>query len=153
MPVGKLSGRRCLALLTDMSQPLGRAVGNALEVEEVLQLLQNQDADSENGLQVDARGHSANDLVEVTLALGAEMLLMAGAAKDRDAGRLLLREKLLSGAGYAKFAEMVWLSSSSFPLFHSSAGAGPGRRSRQTDGQGAPRDAVRRGGFGNRFVD
>jgi pyrimidine-nucleoside phosphorylase len=104
--VGRLSGRRCLALLTDMSQPLGRAVGNALEVAEVIQLLQIGKTESEKHL-LDAAGHSSNDLLEVTFALGAEMLQMSGAARDAASGRLLLREKLLSGAGFAKFAEMA----------------------------------------------
>jgi pyrimidine-nucleoside phosphorylase len=93
--VGKLAGRRTVALLTDMSQPLGRAVGNALEVTESIEILQNKLADS------------ANDLREVTLALGVEMLLMAGAATDSAGALRLLEEKLADGSAYKMFSEMV----------------------------------------------
>ena len=91
--VGRLMGRRMVALLTDMSQPLGRAVGNALEVEETIAILRGQSSEP--------------DLLEVTLALGREMLLMAGAAADAEAADRLLRERLASGAAWAKFQEMV----------------------------------------------
>ncbi len=91
--VGRLMGRKMVALLTDMNQPLGRAVGNALEVDEVVAILRNAATEP--------------DLMQVTLALGSEMLVMAGAAADAASAEKLLREKLASGAAYSKFEEMV----------------------------------------------
>lgn len=73
--VGRAAGIRVAALLTDMDHPLGRGLGNALEVVEVLRALD---------------GDCPGDLREVTLALGAEMLLLAGVATDLDAAHATL---------------------------------------------------------------
>ncbi|HEX9307028.1 MAG TPA: thymidine phosphorylase, partial [Anaeromyxobacter sp.] len=70
--IGRAAGKRVAALLTDMSQPLGRAVGNALEVLEAVDLL---------------RGGGPPDLREVTVALGAEMLRLGGGAADGPSAR------------------------------------------------------------------
>ncbi|MCX7887311.1 MAG: thymidine phosphorylase [Verrucomicrobiae bacterium] len=91
--VGKRFGKKTVALLTDMNQPLGRCVGNALEVREAMSVL--------------AGDRTAADLVEVTVALAAEMLLMAGVAKDVAAAREMLQKKLVSGEALRKFQEMV----------------------------------------------
>jgi len=72
---GRQAGIRMTALLTDMDHPLGLALGNALEVAEVLAALD---------------GDCPDDLREVTLALGVEMLLLAGETADADAARGLL---------------------------------------------------------------
>src|SRR5690606_14744591 len=74
--VGQKAGIRMAALLTDMDHPLGFAIGNALEVAEVLAALD---------------GNCPDDLREVTLALGAEMLLLAGRATDPAAARATLQ--------------------------------------------------------------
>jgi pyrimidine-nucleoside phosphorylase len=66
--VGTRAGKRVVALITDMSSPLGNTVGNALETREALELL---------------RGHAPSDLMACTLALGQEMLLLARLAKNR----------------------------------------------------------------------
>jgi pyrimidine-nucleoside phosphorylase len=73
--VGRAAGIKMAALVTDMDHPLGLALGNALEVQEVLQALD---------------GPCPEDLREVTLALGVEMLLLAGVAADADAARSTL---------------------------------------------------------------
>ncbi|MBL8754977.1 MAG: thymidine phosphorylase [Planctomycetes bacterium] len=73
--VGRAAGIRMAALLTDMDHPLGRAIGNSLEVVEVLHALD---------------GGCPDDLREVTLALGVEMLLLAGVASDAEAARQTL---------------------------------------------------------------
>jgi pyrimidine-nucleoside phosphorylase len=91
--VGKRYGKKVRALQTDMNQPLGRKIGNALEVRECIEIM--------NG---SAR---ADDLLEVTLALSAEMLLMAGAAKNVAAAREILQKKLANGEALHKFAEMI----------------------------------------------
>ncbi|MCK5945559.1 MAG: thymidine phosphorylase, partial [Planctomycetes bacterium] len=72
---GRAAGIAMTALLTDMDHPLGLAIGNTLEVVEVLQALD---------------GNCPDDLREVTLALGAEMLLLAGVGDDREAAEAIL---------------------------------------------------------------
>ena len=74
--VGRAAGIRMAALLTDMDHPLGLAIGNALEVAEVLAALEGQCPD---------------DLREVTLQLGVEMLLLAGVGGDADTARATLQ--------------------------------------------------------------
>ncbi len=90
--IGNSTGRRFAALVTDMNQPLGRYVGNALEVEEAIDILSNR---------------CEGDLKTVSLALGAQILRLAGAAKDAKEGLRMLLDKLESGEGLAKLAEMV----------------------------------------------
>lgn len=90
--IGKRAGRKMAALVTDMSQPLGYMVGNALEVREAIETL---------------KGHGPPDLIELCLSLGAELLLMAGEAKDIKAAKGLLMRKLRSGEALKKFAEMI----------------------------------------------
>ena len=93
--VGKAMGKRISALITDMNQPLGRAAGNALEIKESLACLRGERLDE--------------DLMEVTLALTAEMLYLAGAVADPADARPRLVELLQSGAAFAKFKEMAAL--------------------------------------------
>ena len=78
---------------TDMNQRLGQRVGNALEVRECIELMNGSVA--------------ADDLLEVTLALSAEMLLMANVAKSVADARQMLQKKLASGEALRKFSEMV----------------------------------------------
>ncbi|MGH9173175.1 MAG: thymidine phosphorylase, partial [Vicinamibacterales bacterium] len=80
--IGESHGCPVVALFTAMDRPLGRACGNALEVEEAIAAL---------------RGEGPADLVEVTLALSVEMLLLAGVAKERERGLDELRKALVSG--------------------------------------------------------
>jgi thymidine phosphorylase len=80
------------AVLTAMDQPLGRTVGNALEVVESIEFL---------------HGSGPADVEEVTLALGEQMLLLAGVAADAGEARSRLKESIASGAAWAKFREMV----------------------------------------------
>ena len=90
--IGNMTGRRFSALVTDMDQPLGLNVGNALEVEEAIDVLS---------------GRVTGDLLEVSLALGVHMLLGAGIAASVDQAKDMLREALHSGAGLRKFAEFI----------------------------------------------
>ena len=91
--VGKRYGKKVCALQTDMNQPLGQQIGNALEVRECIDLM--------NG------STHADDLLEVTLALSTEMLLMAGVAKNVADARQMLQKKLASGEALRRFAEMI----------------------------------------------
>jgi pyrimidine-nucleoside phosphorylase len=90
--IGNMTGRRFSALVTDMDQPLGLNVGNALEVEEAIDVLS---------------GRAAGDLMEVSLALGAHMLLGAGIARSAEQGGEMLREALARGEGIRKLAQMI----------------------------------------------
>jgi pyrimidine-nucleoside phosphorylase len=90
--IGQGMGRRMKALITDMNQPLGRAVGNSLEIEECVECL---------------KGNGPQDLMDVTYSLGAEMLVMGERANDADAGKRILQQIVSSGQGLEKFREMV----------------------------------------------
>jgi pyrimidine-nucleoside phosphorylase len=90
--VGRGMGKGVAALLTEMNQPLGRAAGNALEVVESVETL---------------HGRGPADVVELCLALGAELLRLAGAAADAGAARARLHETLRTGAALDRFREMV----------------------------------------------
>jgi pyrimidine-nucleoside phosphorylase len=92
--VSRLSGLRAAALITDMNQPLGRAVGNALEVIEAVETLQ---------------GRGPADIMELTLALGAKMLLLAGVAGKESSARRELMSKISSGEAFERFSLMVRL--------------------------------------------
>jgi pyrimidine-nucleoside phosphorylase len=90
--IGNRTGRRFAALVTDMNQPLGRYVGNALEVEEAIDILS---------------GRTQGELKEVSLQLGAQILRLSGKAKDAREGYALLTKALDEGLGLKKLAEMV----------------------------------------------
>ena len=90
--VGAKLGVRTSALLTDMNQPLGRMAGNAVEVDESLDVL---------------RGAGPDDVVELTLALGAELLTAVGKEPSPDAARRRLQTLLDDGRAYERFAAMV----------------------------------------------
>lgn len=90
--IGKMAGKKVVALVTDMNQPLGNAVGNSLEVQEAIEILS---------------GKHHGDLREVSLALAARMILLSAAAGDeRSAGRMA-EEALDSGRALAKMAAMI----------------------------------------------
>jgi len=90
--IGQGMGKQVVALITDMSQPLGRMVGNATEVVETLRAL---------------RGEGPEDLMEVTFALGAEMLRLADIERKPSAARQRLRGAIDDGRALRKFQEMV----------------------------------------------
>jgi pyrimidine-nucleoside phosphorylase len=90
--IGRAMGKPVRAVLTAMDQPLGRAVGNALEVAESISCL---------------RGEGPADVMEVTFALGEQMLMLVGAAGSAAEARLKLAGGLASGAALAKFREIV----------------------------------------------
>ena len=81
-----------VALITAMDRPLGHACGNALEIEESIMAL---------------RGEGPPDLMAVTYALGAEMLLMAGVARDREEARRKMEVAISSGRAAEKFQQII----------------------------------------------
>jgi pyrimidine-nucleoside phosphorylase len=90
--IGRRMGKRVTALLTTMDQPLGQAVGNALEVVESIELL---------------RGGGPADLRELTVALTAEMVLLARLAPDLPAARAAVEAAIADGRGLARFRDIV----------------------------------------------
>ncbi|KAI4453146.1 thymidine phosphorylase [Holotrichia oblita] len=90
--IGKKLNRDTRAIITNMRQPLGLAIGNILEVVEAVETL---------------KGHGPQDLLDLCLDAGAIMLIQAGVIKNKDDGIKMLKEKIASGAAYQKFREMV----------------------------------------------
>ena len=90
--IGKAHGLAVRCELTDMDQPLGRAVGNSLEVAEAIAAL---------------RGDGPPDLMALTRLAGAEMLLLGGKARDRASALRRLDRAIADGSGLAKFRELV----------------------------------------------
>ena len=90
--IGNMAGKETIAVLTNMNQPLGRFVGNALETKEAIDTL---------------AGHGESDLVNVCLLLGAYMLRLAGHGESITTNMKLLQSKIDNGEGLAKFKEFV----------------------------------------------
>jgi pyrimidine-nucleoside phosphorylase len=90
--IGRRVDKRVQALITDMSQPLGYAIGNALEIMEVSQTLQNA---------------GPADLTRLSLELAARMIFLGKITKTLDEARELAQSKLLDGSGYRKFKEVI----------------------------------------------
>jgi len=92
--IGSRTNKGMTAVLTNMDQPLGRSVGNAVEVIETVEAL---------------KGHGPDDLMQVTLLLAARMLMLAGRAGDVATAESMLHEKIASGAALDRFRQMVAL--------------------------------------------
>lgn len=90
--VGRLAGKKCAAVITDMDQPLGSAVGNALEVKEAIAVLE---------------GEKQGDLLELCLSIGSLMLAEAGIAQSVEQGRERLLGAIADGSALNKLAQMV----------------------------------------------
>ena len=90
--VGRSMKRRCVALVTDMNQPLGDCVGTALEVKEAIELL---------------KGRGPEDLKELVLKLGMEIVRLAGVAGSTLSAKQSVQRHLENGEALAKFREMI----------------------------------------------
>lgn len=90
--IGNLANRQTMAIISDMSQPLGEAIGNSLEIVEAIDTL---------------KGNGPEDLVEMCYILGSQMVVLAKKAETLDEARKMLEEALKSGKALAKFREMV----------------------------------------------
>jgi pyrimidine-nucleoside phosphorylase len=90
--IGKLSGRKVVALLSDMNQPLGNAVGNALEVKEAIDTLKKQ---------------GPADFLEHCLTVASHMMVLGEKADDLEIARELVSKALEDGSGLRKFRELV----------------------------------------------
>src|SRR6476660_1619503 len=90
--IGNASGVRTEAIITSMDAPLGRAVGNALEVIECIEVL---------------KGVESADLVDVSVELAARMLVLGKVAVDRESAERQVRDAIASGAGLERFRRIV----------------------------------------------
>lgn len=86
--IGNNVGRNTMAIISDMSQPLGRAIGNALELKEAIDTLE---------------GRGPKDLTELVLTLGSQMVVLAEKASTLEEARELLKKAIQSGSALAKF--------------------------------------------------
>ena len=97
--IGKLAGVETRAVITSMSEPLGRNVGNALEIKEVISfLLSDEDALESDELR---------DLKEVVYEIVAQMIKMSGICEDMEKNRKDITKAIVSRAAYDKFIELV----------------------------------------------
>lgn len=90
--IGTNYGRETVAILTNMDEPLGKAVGNALEVKEAIDVL---------------KGNGPDDIYELSIELGSVLLLLAKRVNDIDEGKRLLRDVISSNKAYEKLLELV----------------------------------------------
>lgn len=90
--IGKALGRNTMAIITDMNQPLGNTIGNALEVREAIETV---------------RGHGPEDFKELCMGAGEIILVQAKVAKTKEEARSLLEEAINSGRAFEKLKEMV----------------------------------------------
>ena len=90
--IGNGAGRKTIATITDMDQPLGNAIGNALEVKEAIDAL---------------KGCAPKDYTELVHAFAEEFLLATEMAKDKESAHRMVEEKISSGAALDKMAEFI----------------------------------------------
>lgn len=90
--IGNNIGRNTMAIISDMSQPLGRAIGNALELQEAIDTL---------------KGQGPDDLTELVLTLGSQMVVLAGKASTLDEARQLLESAIQTGQALEKFKTFI----------------------------------------------
>lgn len=90
--IGNLAGRKTVAVLTDMSEPLGNNIGNSLEVVEAIETL---------------KGNGPSDFVELCVYLTSEILLVCGICDNETDARQMVIEKINDGSGLKKLSEMI----------------------------------------------
>lgn len=90
--IGKGVGMDCMAIISDMNQPLGNAIGNALEIKESIDLL---------------KGQAPADITELVMTLGAHMVVMPGKADDLETARAMCEKTITDGSALQKFGDMV----------------------------------------------
>jgi len=90
--IGNLAGRKTVAVITDMNQPLGRMVGNSFEIREVIECL---------------KGNGPADLMEVCQALAEQMLLTGGKADSKEAAAVMIADSINSGKALETFRRFV----------------------------------------------
>ncbi|MCH8643344.1 pyrimidine-nucleoside phosphorylase [Staphylococcus lugdunensis] len=90
--IGNYVGRKTMAIISDMSQPLGNAIGNALELREAIETL---------------NGHGPEDLTELVLTLGSQMVVLGQQAETLEEARRKLKQAIQDGTALAKFKQFI----------------------------------------------
>ena len=90
--IGNHVGRKTMAIISDMSQPLGNAIGNALELREAIETL---------------NGHGPEDLTELVLTLGSQMVVLGQQADTLEEARRKLKQAIQDGTALAKFKQFI----------------------------------------------
>ncbi|MCH5461542.1 pyrimidine-nucleoside phosphorylase [Lactobacillus sp. LC28-10] len=90
--IGKNAGMDCMALISDMNQPLGRMIGNALEIKETIDIL---------------KGQGPADITDLVLTLGSQMVVLAKKAQTLEEAREMLKEVVANGKALESFRQMV----------------------------------------------
>ena len=90
--IGRLAGREVRCVITNMDEPTGHAIGNSLEVIEAIRAL---------------KGEMTDDVKEIILALGVQMILMSGQTQDINEAQKMIVDSINSGRAYQKFKELV----------------------------------------------
>ncbi|MGQ4558498.1 pyrimidine-nucleoside phosphorylase [Levilactobacillus hammesii] len=90
--IGKGVGMNCMAIISDMNQPLGNAIGNALEIKESIDLL---------------KGQAPADITDLVLTLGSYMVVMSGKTDSMDEARAMCEKTIEDGSALKKFGDMV----------------------------------------------
>lgn len=90
--IGHQVGKETVAIISDMNQPLGHAIGNSLEMIEAIETL---------------KGNGPKDLTELCLTIGSYMVVLAGKAKDESSARTLLEDSLQSGKALEYFRKLI----------------------------------------------
>lgn len=101
--IGKADGKRTMAVITDMEQPLGCAIGNSMEVAEAVEVLKNQ---------------GPSDITELSVMLAAMMIYIAGEASSVDEGRQRAEAALTSGAALEKLRQLIKAQSGNPDITH-----------------------------------
>ena len=91
--IGSLVRRKVRAILTNMDEPLGSYIGNALEVKEAIEILRGE--------------HKGSPLYEVSLTLASHLVYLGGVAENEEKGRELIEDLLIKGKGLEKFQELI----------------------------------------------
>lgn len=90
--IGKQAGLKCMAVISDMNQPLGNKIGNSLEIEESIDLL---------------KGKGPKDLEELTLEIAAYMLIFGEKASTKEEAKTILKENIANGSALERFKAMI----------------------------------------------
>ncbi len=101
--IGKQVGRQTMAVISDMSQPLGFAIGNALEVMEAINTL---------------KGQGPDDLTELCLVLGSKMIVVGGKAESIDEARTMLKSVIADGSALELFGKLIEAQGGNAAIIH-----------------------------------
>lgn len=101
--IGNEVGRQTMAIISDMSQPLGNAIGNALEIVEAIETL---------------KGKGPKDLTELCLVLGSQMVVLGGKAKTLEEARVMLENVIKDGSALELFGELIEAQGGNKAMIH-----------------------------------